>query len=122
MYDRQTKNIYATTAIVSGFEYRLNLNANYQFGHGLVAETFGNYNSGTHWQGRQAPFSSYTFALRKQLFKEKGSLGITTVNAFGKYLTQRSVQEGSGFTAITTKRIPYRSVGINFIYKFGKIK
>ena len=122
LYDRTTKNIYSNPVVISGFEYRCNMNVNYQFSHGLIAEAFGNYNSGLHWQGRRAAFSSYTIALRKQLFKGKGSCGFTAVNAFGKYLTQRSVQEGSGFTGNTVLQIPYRSFGINFMYKFGKIK
>jgi hypothetical protein len=122
LYDRTTKNIYSNPVVISGFEYRCNLNVNYQFNQGLIAEAFGNYNSGLRWQGRRAAFSSYTIALRKQLFKGKGSFGFTAVNAFGKYLTQRSTQEGSGFTGNTVLQIPYRSFGINFMYKFGKIK
>jgi hypothetical protein len=98
------------------------MNVNYQFNKGLVAEAFGNYNSGLRWQGRRAAFSSYTIAVRKQLFKNKGSIGFTAVNAFGKYLNQRSTQIGSGFTGSSLLKIPYRSFGISFMYKFGKIK
>jgi hypothetical protein len=121
LYDRQTNNIYSTPAVIKGFEYRGNVNANYQFNHGLIAEAFGNYNSGIHWQGRRAAFASYTIALRQQLFKGKGTLGFTAVNAFGKYLSQRSTQIGTGFTGATRLQIPYRSFGISFMYKFGKI-
>jgi outer membrane receptor protein involved in Fe transport len=122
LYDRTTKNIYAIPQLVSGFEYRGNMNVNYQINKGLVAEAFGNYNSGLRWQGTRAAFSSYTIALRKQLLKNKGSVGFTAVNAFGKYLTQKSTQIGSGFTGSSLLQIPYRSFGISFMYKFGKIK
>ncbi|MDP4264653.1 MAG: TonB-dependent receptor [Bacteroidota bacterium] len=122
LYDRTTKNIYSTPPLISGFEYRGNMNVNYPFSHGLVAEAFGNYNSGIKWQGRRAAFSSYTFALRQQLFKGKGSLGLTAVNAFGKYLSQKSTQIGTGFTGTSLLQIPYRSFGINFMYKFGSIR
>jgi hypothetical protein len=122
LYDRTTKNIYSIPSSISGFEYRGNVNINYQFSRGLVAEAFGNYNSGIHWQGRRASFSSYTVALRQQLFKGKGSLGFTAVNAFGKYLSQKSTQLGVGFSGTTLLQIPYRSFGISFMYKFGKIK
>jgi hypothetical protein len=122
LYDRTTKNIYSVPTTISGFEYRGNLNANYQFDHGLIAEAFGNYNSGLRWQGTRAAFSSYTIALRQQLFKNKGSIGFTTVNAFGKYLSQRSTQAGTGFTGSSLLKIPYRSFGISFMYKFGRIK
>ena len=121
LYERHTKNIYSIPPVMGGFEYRLNANVGYRFSHGLVAEAFGNYNSGLRWQGRRAPFSSYTMAVRKQLFKGKGSLGLTTVNAFSKYLNQKSILLSSGITATTWQHIPYRSFGINFIYKFGKL-
>lgn len=122
LYDRTTKNIYAVPEVISGFEYRGNMNVNYQFDKGIVAEVFGNYTSGLRWQGTRAAFSSYTIALRKQLFKNKGSIGCTAVNAFGKYLSQRSTQLGTGFEGTTLLKIPYRSFGVSFMYKFGKIK
>ncbi len=122
LYDRTTKNIYANPSVVNGFEYRGNLNLNYQFAHGLVAEAFGNYSSGLRWQGRRAAFSSYTFAVRKQVLKNKASIGFTAVNTFGKYLKQQSTQIGNGYTGSSLLKIPYRSMGISFLYKFGKLK
>lgn len=122
LYNRITNNIYSTPQKISGFEYRGNLNINYQFKHGLIAEAFGNYNSGIHWQGRRAAFSSYTIAFRQPIFKSKGSIGLTAVNAFGKYLDQKSTQIGNGFTGFSLLRLPYRSFGISFMLKFGKIK
>jgi hypothetical protein len=56
------------------------------------------------------------------LFKNKASVGVTAVNPFGKYLTQKSKQLGSGFSGNSLLKIPYRSFGISFMYKFGKIK
>ena len=46
----------------------------------------------------------------------------TAVNAFNKYLTQKTTQEGTGFSATTDLHIPYRSFGISFMYKFGIVK
>jgi outer membrane receptor protein involved in Fe transport len=122
LYQRTTKNIYSVPQVITGFEYRGNANVSYQFSKTLIAEAFGNYNSGLRWQGRRAAFSSYTIALRKQVFDSKGSIGFTAVNAFGKYLSQKSTQIGSGFTGSSLLKIPYRSFGISFMYKFGKIK
>ncbi|HMH22488.1 MAG TPA: TonB-dependent receptor [Puia sp.] len=122
LYDRQTINRYSIPARVSGFEYRWNINASYQFPHGLIAEGFGNYRSGTHWQGRQADFLIYTFALRQQFSGGKASLGLVAVNPFSNYLIQHSIQQGVGFLTDNRLRIPYRSFGINFLYKFGKLK
>jgi outer membrane receptor for ferrienterochelin and colicin len=122
LYERSTVNIYSIPAKISGFEYRWNINANYQFPHGLIVEGFGNYRSGIRWQGRQADFLTYTFALRKQLFGGKASLGLVAVNAFGNYLTQHSTVEGVGFITDNRLEIPYRSFGINLLYKFGRVK
>ena len=122
LYYRTTNNIYSIPQKISGFEYRWSFNANYQFGHGLIAEGFGNYRSGIRWQGRTAAFLTYTLALRQQLWHGKGSLGLVAVNAFANYLTQHSVVEGVGFHSDNILDIPYRSFGINFLYKFGGFK
>lgn len=121
-FNRQTTNPYSLPFVVSGWEYRINGNLMYQISKDWVGEAFGNYNSGVRWQGRTASFSSYTAAIRKSLFNAKGSIGITAVNAFNKYLKQRTEQTGTNFDAVTTRYIPYRSFGINFVYKFGNFK
>ena len=122
LYERYTTNIYSIPQRISGFEYRWNINANYQFAKGLIVEGFGSYRSGIKWQGRTADFLTYTFALRQQLWGGKGSIGFVAVNAFANYLSQHSVVEGVGFHTDNLLEIPYRSFGINFLYKFGGFK
>lgn len=122
LYQRITNNIYSIPERITGFEYRWNINANYQFGHGLIVEGFGNYRSGIKWQGRTASFLTYTFAMRQQLWNGKGSIGLVAVNAFANYLTQHTIIEGVGFRTDNILDIPYRSFGINFLYKFGGFK
>lgn len=122
LYERYTTNIYSVPQKIHGFEYRWNVNTNYQFAHGLTVEAFGNYRSGIYWQGRQADFLTYTFALRQQLLGGKASLGLVAVNAFGNYLIQHSTVEGVGFLTDNRLEIPYRSFGVNLLYKFGRVK
>ncbi|MDP4149643.1 MAG: TonB-dependent receptor [Bacteroidota bacterium] len=122
LYDRQVNNVYAIPQRSGGFESRGNMNVNYQVSKTLVAEVFGNYRSGIKWQGRQAGFYSYSLALRQQILNGNGSIGLVAVNAFGEYLTQRTTQEAVGLNAATVLRIPYRSFGLNLMYKFGKRK
>lgn len=122
LYERQTNSIYSIPPFIKAFEYRGTLNINLNIAKNWIAEAFGSYRSGMHWQGRRPPFSAYTFSVRKQLWNGKGSLGVTAINVFSKYLTQKAIQEGSGFSAVTAQKIPYRSVGISFQYKFGKLK
>ncbi|WP_161964232.1 outer membrane beta-barrel protein [Chitinophaga flava] len=122
LYRRETNNIHASPANMSGFEYRMNLNTSWQITKDLIAEAFGNYKSGIRWQGRQADFLSYTFAVKKQLFNNKGSIGFVAVNPFARYLKQRTIQETANLNATNLLYIPYRSFGVSFMYKFGKIK
>ena len=122
IYYRTTNNERATPSVISGVEYRASLNANYQFAKGLYVEGFGNYRSGLKWQGTQPPFYIYSLAVKKDLFKGNGSIGLVAINAFNKYLTQNATQEGTGFFAHNNLKIPYRSFGLSFMYKFGSQK
>jgi ferric enterobactin receptor len=122
VYDRKTVDNYATPAVLQGIEYRMTMNCSYLINKSWVAEAFGNYNSGVKWQGTQPSFTSYTIAVKKQLFNDKASLGLVAVNAINEYLDQQSYVYGQNFTQLTIKRIPYRSFGINLAYKFGKLK
>lgn len=122
IFNRHLNNINATPAITNAFGVRLNMNISYQFSKNIAAEVFGNYNSGMHWQGKQASVYSYTMAIRKQFNNNKGSLGIIVVNPFNKYVNQKSQQLTQDFTSDIYRDVPYRSFGISFTYKFGKLK
>ncbi|SDF20365.1 Outer membrane receptor for ferrienterochelin and colicins [Mucilaginibacter pineti] len=107
---------------VSGFAYRLNLNAQYSFGHDLSAEFFGNYNSSQKGiQGVNPKFVFYNFAMRKQFLNKKASFGLTASNPFSKYVGQRSTTFGSNFNQVNIRNIPVQSFGISLSYKFGKL-
>lgn len=105
------------------FNYRLNLNAAYQFNKNLAGEFFGNFNSARHEaQGSYPSFTTYSIALRKQIWKKKGSLAFTATNPFNEYVTQKTLLFGPGFSVISHRKIPNRSFGINFTWKFGKLE
>jgi ferric enterobactin receptor len=108
---------------VSSFNYRVNLNATYQVTNTFVMEFFGNFNSARNEiQGRYPSFTSYNFAARKQFWKKKGSIALTTTNPFGLYVNQATVVSGTNFTLNSLRQLPYRSFGINFTFKFGKLE
>lgn len=119
---------YITTGSLGGsainsFNYRVNLNATYQLNKTLVLEFFGNFNSARNEiQGRYPSFTSYNFAFRKQVWNKKGSFAFTTTNPFGNYVNQSTAVTGENFTLNSLRRIPYRSFGINFTWKFGKLE
>jgi outer membrane receptor protein involved in Fe transport len=107
---------------VSGIQFRGNLNASYKFGHNLIAEVFGNYNSSQkNIQGTRPGFGFYTMAVRKEFFNKKASLGITATNPFSKYVSQKSTLYGSNFYQYGLREVPYQSFGMTLSYKFGKL-
>jgi ferric enterobactin receptor len=119
--DRITANPGNPT--VSGFMYRINLNATYEFGNDLTAELFGNYNSSQRTiQGTRPAFAFYNMAVRKQFMNKKLSLGLTAADPFSKYISLTSTTAGNGFNQSSMRQIPFRSFGITLNYKFGKLE
>jgi len=112
----------SSAANVHGFSYRTTINASYQLNSTLILELFGNFNSKRiNAQGSMPSFSTYNFAFRKQLFKN-ASIAATATNFFNEYVNQKTNLTGDNFTLINVRQLPYRSFGINFTYKFGKLK
>jgi len=100
--------------------YRFNINSAYQFTNNFAAEFFGNFNSHHHEaQGYYPSFISYNIALRKQFWNKKGSLALTANNILANYVSQRTELFGPGFVSSNVRRIPFRSIGLNFSWKFG---
>ncbi|WP_073403135.1 outer membrane beta-barrel family protein [Mucilaginibacter sp. OK098] len=119
--DRITTNPGNPT--VSGFTYRINLNASYEFGHDFTAEVFGNYNSSQRTiQGTRPAFVFYNLAVRKQFMDKKLSLGLTAADPFTSYVNLTSTTSGALFNQTSMRQIPFRSFGITFSYKFGKLE
>ncbi|HEV8508751.1 MAG TPA: TonB-dependent receptor [Chitinophagaceae bacterium] len=103
--------------------YRSNINASYQFNGDLAAEVFGNFNSARHEaQGTYPSFISYSMAVRKQLWNKKASIALTANNIFSKYINQEVNLFGPGFVTTSIRKVPFRSIGINFTWKFGKLE
>ncbi|WP_259070058.1 TonB-dependent receptor domain-containing protein [Mucilaginibacter sp. X4EP1] len=108
---------------VSGFAYRINLNASYDFGHDLAGEFFINDRSSQRTiQGTNPGFVFYNFALRKQIMKKKASIGLTAANPFNQYVNVSSNTYGPNFNQNSLRQIPLRSFGVSLTYKFGKME
>jgi ferric enterobactin receptor len=107
---------------VSGFTYRIFMNASYEFAHDLAAEVFGNYRSSQRTiQGTNPAFAFYNIAIRKQFWNKNASIGITAANPFNAYITQTQTTSGSNFNQTSIRDVPFRSFGISLSYKFGKL-
>lgn len=123
MFHRHTINQQNPGYNSTNCNYRFNANATYQFSSTLVAEFFGNFNSARNEaQGKYPSTITYSFAARKQFWNKKGSLAITTTNPFANYLTQKTELFGPGFTINSVRKIPIRSFGISFTWKFGGLE
>ena len=122
-FERHTINIIDKGLNSNSFNYRFNLNATYQFSKNLVAEFFGNFNSSRHEaQGIYPSFTSYSMAIRKQFWNKKGSLALSANNLFSEYVDQKTILTASNFSVNSLRRIPTRSIGLNFAWKFGKLE
>lgn len=122
-FHRRTLNAIDAGFNASSFNFRSNLNLSYQFRSTLAAEFFGNFHSTRHEvQGTYPSFTTYSFAIRKQFWNKKASIALTTVNPFGEYINQKTILHGPGFEVTSIRKIPFRSFGLNFTWKFGKLE
>ncbi|MCP9752065.1 outer membrane beta-barrel family protein [Ferruginibacter sp. HRS2-29] len=123
IFRRHTINVIDEGFDAKSYFCRINLNVTYQFAPTLVAEYFQNFNSRRREaQGTNPAFISYTFAMRKQFWNKNGSIALTANNFFAKYVDQRTRLFGPGYDAVRLRQIPFRSIGINFTWKFGKLE
>jgi outer membrane receptor protein involved in Fe transport len=123
LFRRHTINTVDDGFNSTSFNYRFNLNGTYQFNKTLLAEFFGNFNSARHEaQGTYPSFTTYSMAIRKQFWDKKGSLALTANNFLSEYVRQKTILTGPGFYLNSTRKIPFRSIGLNFTWKFGKLE
>ena len=123
LFDKYIINRFVGNTSSNSFNYRVNLNASFQATKTLVAEFFGNFNSPRNEvQGKYPSFTSYNIALRKLIWNKKGSIGFTATNPFNKYVNQETEVIGDQFVLNSIRKIPFRSFGISFSWKFGKLE
>lgn len=116
-------NTLLSDNVTNGINYRFNLNVTYQLPRSLILEGFGNYSSAINTiQGKRPQQFTYNFAFRKQFWHKKASIGVTATNPFSKYISQVSTVKTANYMAHNTVLVPYRSFGVNFTYKFGKLE
>jgi outer membrane receptor protein involved in Fe transport len=105
-----------------GLRYRLNVNMNYQFPKDFLVEVFGNYNSAAkNIQGKNPQSITYSIAARKQFWNKKASIGFTATNPFNQYIKQVTTVDTNDYSSYSVRKLPLRSFGISFSYKFGKM-
>jgi outer membrane receptor protein involved in Fe transport len=109
--------------ISSALRTRLNGNVTYQLPKDLVLELFAMYSAPSQGvQGKIPQFFIYNFAFRKMFWDKKGSLGFTATNPFNKYINQVTTISTENYASKYVRQMPFRSFGISFTYKFGKLE
>lgn len=99
-----------------------NLNSNIKLKKGWIIDMFGFYRARRQTlQGFNPSFSIFSMGIKKPIWDDKGSIGIRIVEPFFENKVFASEIEGTNFTQFSEREIPFRSFGINFSYKFGKV-
>jgi ferric enterobactin receptor len=122
-FDRYIITGLSSGGNIHGINYRVNMNATYQVSSNLIMEAMGNFNSSRiNAQGTMPSFTTYNFAFRKQFFNKKASFALTANNFFSKYINMKTELNGTNFSILNSRQMPFRSFGFNFTYKFGKME
>ena len=93
------------------------------FKGGWNLELFGVVNSPRYtYQSKTDPMFFYGGAVKKDILNKKGTIGLNVLNPFRRDLHIKTVTQGDGNYQLQNIYYPLRSIGLNFSYKFGKLK
>ncbi|MEO0554052.1 MAG: TonB-dependent receptor [Bacteroidota bacterium] len=99
-----------------------NINSNIKLPNDWVIDIFGFYRAPRQTlQGVNPSFSIFSMGIRKQIWEKRGSIGLRIVEPFFPNKSFGSELSGDTFFQESETLIPFRSFGINFSYKFGKL-
>ncbi len=103
-------------------EYNGNLSGTYDFGKGFKMEGFTFFRSNRQTiQGNIPSFSMYSVGFKKEIWEKRGSVGIRMVEPFTKFKSFTTELTGDNFSLDSVYRLPFRSFGLSFSYRFGKL-
>lgn len=104
----------------SALSYRLFTNGEFSFTGTIKADFFGFFQAPSFTlQGENPSFSIFGIGFRKDF--KNASLGIRIIEPFAEFKSFDSDITGNDFRQTSSFQIPFRSFGINFRYKFGKV-
>ncbi|MBK8670926.1 MAG: TonB-dependent receptor [Saprospiraceae bacterium] len=104
----------------SSYEYNLFLNGEIKISGTFKADFFGFFRSPVRTiQGDNPAFTIYGMGVRKEF--KNSSIGLTLIEPFNADKFFNSNIKTDAFEQRTSFSIPFRSVGLNFRYKFGNV-
>ena len=95
----------------------------YALAGGWNTEVWGVVNSPKRtFQGKTDAMYFYGGAVKKEIFNKMATIGVNVLNPFGRDLNIKTVNSTATSSQRTDIHYPLRSFGLNFSYKFGKLK
>lgn len=116
--DPNVKTSYSSSSLL----YSVNANASWSLPKDFAIEAFGMFNSPRRTiQGQNPSFSMFNIGFKKDFLEKRASLGMNLSNPFNEYRDFTSKISGNGFDQSSQTSVPFRSIGISFSYRFGKM-
>lgn len=116
--DPNVKTTYSSNSIL----YSVNANASWSLPKDFAIEAFGMFNSPRRTiQGENPSFSMFNIGFKKDFMEKRASIGMNLSNPFNEYRDFTSKISGNGFDQSSQTSVPFRSIGISFSYRFGKV-
>tara|TARA_Y100000385_G_C13091562_1_gene639034 strand:- start:105 stop:2594 length:2490 start_codon:yes stop_codon:yes gene_type:complete len=104
----------------SALQYQIFTGGDYAISSTWKADFFGFFRSDQPTlQGSTPSFSIMGIGIRKDL--KDWSIGLRVIEPFSENKSFVSDQEGENFSQFTSFQLPFRSIGLNVRYKFGKV-
>ncbi|WP_293299407.1 TonB-dependent receptor [Pedobacter sp. UBA4863] len=124
-----TYDIRKAAGATEGMHEGTYLNYNYflrsatSFKGGWNLELFGVATSPRYtYQSKSEPMYFYGGAVKKDIMKKQGTIGINVLNPISRDLHIETVSKAGATYQTQNIYYPIRSIGLNFSYKFGKLK
>lgn len=94
----------------------------YALPKGWTTEIWGVLNSPKRtFQGRTEKMYFYGATVKKEILKQKATIGLNVLNPFNRDLNIKTENRTANSIQFTDIHYPLRSFGLNFSYKFGKM-
>jgi hypothetical protein len=61
-------------------------------------------------------------AQEKNNKSAEGNIALIAINPFSRYVNQKTELFGPNFKTKSTRQVPFRSISLNFTFKFGKLE